>query len=160
MEPLCFEEIQVGDRWRSNEYLVSREEIIEFASRWDPLPFYTDEEAAAESIFGRLTACIAHLFAIEISLVQTLESQLSMLAGLGLSKFAFPHPVYAGSRLRLQRTIIEMRRSKSKPDRGLITTEHLLLNQDDEVVADSVHKIIIASKSNGNERQRVVCGRE
>lgn len=145
--PLFFEEIKVGDVWTSDEYPVTKEEIVGFAKRWDPQPCHLDEAAAAGSIFGRLTASTHHLFAIMIFLVSRMEIEVAMLAGLGLTKFEIPKPVFPGDRLRLQRRVLSKHPSKTKPDRGVVRIAHLLIKQDDMIVVDSHHKLMIARKT-------------
>ena len=63
-----FEDIKVGDSRKAGPYFVSKDEIIQFAKQFDPRPFHVDEEAAARSIFGGLTASAGHTFAIFILL--------------------------------------------------------------------------------------------
>jgi acyl dehydratase len=63
-----FEDVEVGDSQKAGPYSVSKEEIIQFAKRYDPRPFHIDEAAAARSVFGGLSASAAHTFAIFISL--------------------------------------------------------------------------------------------
>jgi acyl dehydratase len=146
MKTFYFEEIEVGQMWESSEYLVTRDDIIAFAKRWDPQPFHIDDEAGARSIFGTLTACVAHTFAIHTHLVQKLESQIAMLAGLAITKFELPHPVRPLDWLRLERHILAKRLSSSKSDRGIITTDQFLKNQDDHLVMDSRHKIMVSCR--------------
>ena len=86
---------------------------------------------------------MAHTFAIHTHLVQKLESQIAMLAGLAMTRFELPHPVRPADRLRLERHILAKRLSKSKSDRGIITTDQFLKNQDDQMVMDSRHKILV-----------------
>ena len=59
-----YEDIEVGDTDEFGEYHVTKEEIIEFASKYDPQPFHTDEEAAKDSAFGELVASGWHTAAI------------------------------------------------------------------------------------------------
>ena len=64
MANLYFEELEIGTRSAAGPYLVSRDEIIQFAKQYDPVPRHMDEEAAARSIFGGLSASSAHTFSI------------------------------------------------------------------------------------------------
>ena len=70
MTSLYFDEAEIGQPRTVGPYLVSSEEIIKFAKKYDPQPFHIDEEAAARSVFAGLTASGAHTFAILISLVE------------------------------------------------------------------------------------------
>ena len=66
MTDLYFEDVEIGRISKAGTYPVSKEEIIQFAKQYDPVPRRIDEEAAARSIFGGLTACSAHTFSIFI----------------------------------------------------------------------------------------------
>jgi acyl dehydratase len=151
MTILYFEEIKIGQVWKSTEYRVSREEIIEFASRWDPQPFHLDDEAAAQSIFGTLIASAPHTYAIQCYLIEKLDVRIALLAGLGTPRFELPHPVRPGDRLHLERRILAKRLSQSKPGRGIITTEDLLKNQDDRIVLDSRNNIMVSCRPAGKK---------
>jgi len=113
----------------SPDYLVTRDEMIAFASRWSPQPHYIDEDAAVRSIFGTLVACESHTFAILVSLVDKLEDRVFMLAGLGVRDIEFPHPVCPGDHLHLVRRVLTKRLSQTRSSIGIITLEHLLKTQ-------------------------------
>ena len=147
MKTFYFEEIEIGQIWKSTEYLVSRDEIIEFAKKWDPQPFHLDDEAAAQSIFGTLVASAPHTFAIQTCLVEKLNGRIAMLAGLGITRFELPNPVRPDDRLHLERRILEKRLSQTKPGTGILTFEHLLKNQDDGIVLETVHNIMVSCRS-------------
>ena len=73
MTDLYFEDTEIGAISKAGPYLVSKEEIIRFATQYDPVPRHLDEEVAARSIFGGLTASSAHTFAVFISLTPKLQ---------------------------------------------------------------------------------------
>lgn len=146
MKTFYFEEIKIGQFWRSTEYLVTRDEIIEFAKRWDPQPFHLDDEAAAQSIFGTLVASAPHTFAIQTCLVEKLDGRIAMLAGLSMPRFELPHPVRPGDRLHLERRILTKRLSQTKPGTGIISLEQFLKNQDDQIVLETRHNIIVSCR--------------
>lgn len=146
MKTFYFEEIKIGQFWRSTEYLVTRDEIIEFAKRWDPQPFHLDDEAAAHSIFGTLVASAPHTFAIQTCLVEKLNGRIAMLADLGITRFELPNPVRPGDHLHLERRILTKHLSQTKPNTGIITFEHLLKNQDDLIVLETIHKIMVSCR--------------
>ncbi|WP_244626824.1 MaoC/PaaZ C-terminal domain-containing protein [Bradyrhizobium ivorense] len=83
MTSLFFEEIEVGNRRTAGPYFVSKDEIVEFATKYNPQPFHIDEQAAARSVFGGLTASSAHTFSILILLLTKTEPSLRILAALG-----------------------------------------------------------------------------
>jgi len=151
MKTFYFEEIEIGQVWKSTEYRVTRDESIEFAIRWDPQPFHLDDEAAAQSIFGTLVASAPHTFAIQTCLVEKLDGRVAMLAGLAITRFELPHPVRPGDLLHLERRILTKRISKTRPNTGIITFEHLLKNQDDQIVLETVHKIMVSCRPDRNK---------
>jgi acyl dehydratase len=142
-----FDDLLVGDLARSAEtFEVDRDEIVAFASRWDPQPFHLDERAAEQSIFGGLSACAAHIFAIQSRLAVSVEPRWALLAGLGNDGFELRSPVRPGDRLRLVRRITGKRASRSKPDRGIIEVEHDLVDERDEVVFRARGRVMIARR--------------
>ena len=156
MKTFYFEDLEIGQMWESPDYLVTGDEIIEFASRWSPQAYHIDDEAGARSTFGALYACESHIFAIMISLVDKLEDRVFMLAGLGVRDIEFLHPVRPGDRVRLQRRLLNKRVSQTKTDRGVITFEHLLKNQEDQDVFDSKHNLLVARRPISNQDRSAV----
>lgn len=134
--PLYFEDCVVGDEHPAGSHTVTAQEIIEFASAWDPQPWHVNEEAARASPFGGLTACSAHIFSIFCITSQRWQSGVvqQAIAGLGFDDMRMHQPVYAGDTLRCLSTIHGARVSASKPDRGIVTYHTRLLNQDGELV--------------------------
>ena len=107
MTSLYFDEAEIGQLRTAGPYLVSSEEIVEFARKYDPQPFHTDEEAAARSAFAGLTASGAHTFAILISLLsKTQPYSLRIIAGLGWDELRLPIPVRPGDELNLEVAIL------------------------------------------------------
>ena len=151
MKTFYFEDLEIGQTWKSPDYLVTRDEMIAFARRWSPQSYYIDDEAASRSFYGTLVACESYLFAIMISLVDKLEDRVFMLAGLGVRDITFPQPVHPGDRVSFQRRVLDTRVSQTKDDRGIITFEHLLKNQEDQVVLDSVHKLLVGCRPTKTE---------
>ena len=147
MTYLYFEELEIGTRSAAGPYLVSRDEIIQFAKQYDPVPRHIDEEAAARSIFGGLSASSAHTFAIFVSLTAKLQPrQLHVLAGMGWDELRLPNAVRPGDELDLEATILEKRESKSKADRGIVRNQILLRNQKRETVLQCISNILVARR--------------
>jgi acyl dehydratase len=152
MTSLYFDEAEIGQLRTAGPYLVSSEEIVEFARKYDPQPFHTDEEAAARSVFAGLTASGAHTFAILISLLsKTQPYSLRIIAGLGWDELRLPIPVRPGDELNLEVAILEKRESKSNPDRGIVRNQMHLRNQKRETVLQCINNVLVA-------RQRVAKG--
>jgi len=145
-EVACFEEIEVGERYSGSEtYRVTRDELVEFARKWDSRDYHVDEEAAKRSIFGGLIASGAHVVAIwtRLSLAARRESRpWATLAGLG-SEIEMRNPTRPGDELRYLGEVIEKRESARRPDAGIVRTRHRLLNQRDQVVFESISAVLV-----------------
>ncbi len=132
-----FEDFSIGTvDHKGGAYLVTEAEIIEVAERWDPQPFHTDPVAAADSMFGGLVACSAHVFAISCSLHSKVPAteKVAAVSALGFDKLRLRAPVRPGDELRARSTVVELRRSDSRPGVGIVSSSGELLNQRDEVV--------------------------
>jgi len=123
---LYYEDIEVDSRMESPWVTVRAEEIVAFAEVWDPHPFHLDEEEGARSVFGGLSACAAHIFALQSRLSHDLPAQAVLVAGLGGDGMELLSPVLAGQRLRLVRRFTEKRLSRSQPGAGVVGIEHTL----------------------------------
>ena len=150
MTNLYFEELQVGNRSTAGPYLLSKDEIIWFAKQYDPIPRHIDEEAAARSVFGGLTASGSHTFAIYILLTGQLQPHFQVLMGLGWDEVKLPNPVRPGDELDLEMTVLEMRPSKSKSYRGIVRNRNILRNQKREAVLEGISNIFVGRRSEAN----------
>jgi acyl dehydratase len=146
MASLYFEEAEVGNMRRAGPYFVSKDEIIEFARKYDPQPFHIDEEAAARSVFAGLTASGAHTFSIVISLLSKTQPSLRVMAGLGWDELRLPIPVRPGDELYLEVAVLERRESKSNSDRGLVRNQMQLHNQKGEIVLQCINTVLVARR--------------
>src|SRR5205085_8397110 len=115
------EDLRVGDRFGSKALEVTEEMIVDFAQEFDPQPFHLDLDAGTRSVFRGLVASGWHTAAISMRLFVTGDLQLAGGSiGLGVDELQWPRPVRPGDILQLETEIIEMRGSRSKPDRGVI----------------------------------------
>jgi acyl dehydratase len=146
MANLYFEEVEVGAISTAGPYLVSKDEIIHFATQYDPVPRHIDEDAAARSIFGGLTASGAHTFAMLILLTGRLQPRNQTLAGLGWDELKLPNAVRPGDELDLEVKVLEKRESKSRPDRRIVRRRVLLRNQKREIVLECFASVLIARR--------------
>jgi acyl dehydratase len=135
-EPFYFDDCVVGAEHAAASHTVTAQEIIEFATTWDPQPWHIDEEIARASHFGALTACSAHIFSIFCITSQRWQSGVvqQAIAGLGFDEMRMQKPVYAGDTLHCVSIVDAVRASASKPDRGIVIYHTQLLNQNNEVV--------------------------
>ncbi|SFS12629.1 Acyl dehydratase [Halomicrobium zhouii] len=117
-----YEDIEVGETDRVGEYQVTKEEIVEFAEKYDPQPFHTDEEAAQRSIFGELVASGWHTGAICMRLTVERQRDIATLAGIGVDNLRWHAPLTPGDELHLETEVVDKRPSDRRDDRGYVTT--------------------------------------
>lgn len=132
-----FEDIEIrGPRRYDTGYTLTRENIVDFCSQWDPLPFHLDEEVARQTPMGRLFTSAAHLVSIALKLGHSAVAEpTAVIAGLGWDEVRFHRPGFVGDTLYLQGSVLDKRVSASKPERGIVTNLMELINQDGELVA-------------------------
>ncbi len=132
---VTFEDFHVGETSKFGDYLITEEEIIAFAEKYDPQPFHTDPEFAKNSFHGRLIASGWMTCAIMMRLLcDEILINSSSIGSPGVDNIRWLKPVYAGDRLSIVATILEARESKSKPGLGIVNYEVAVLNQDQKRV--------------------------
>jgi acyl dehydratase len=130
-----FEDYRPGTVFEGGPVMVGEAEILEFARRYDPQAMHTDPEAAARGYFGGLIASGWHTAAVMMRLFAThFLSPASSLASPGIDELRWLAPVRPGDELCLRVTVVEARRSRSKPDQGIVRSLVELSNQRGEVV--------------------------
>lgn len=132
-----FEDLEVGAVERFGDYAVTREEVIDFASKYDPQPFHLSDEAAAQTYFGRLSASGWHTGAMMMAMLVAHMKEGEPLASLGspgLDRLEWLKPVYPGDRLTLESRLVDKRRSRNRPEMGITKSETQVLNQHGETV--------------------------
>lgn len=114
---------------------ITEDEMLGFARRYDPQPFHADPAAARNGPFGGLIASGWHTAALTMRvLVDNYLSPASSLGSPGIDELRWVRPVRPGDSLRVRAMVLEARRSRSKPDRGLIRSRFEVVNQDGEIV--------------------------
>ena len=130
-----FDDFAVGEQFEFGAYVVSEDEIIDFARRYDPQPFHLDHEAAKASHFGGLVASGWMTSAVLMRLLcDHFIPRQSSMGSPGVDEVRWLKPLRPGDTVRARVEVTETRASQSKPDRGVIRCRHQLLNQHDEVV--------------------------
>ena len=129
-----FEDYCAGAVYRIGSVRVNKDEVIEFARRYDPQAFHIDEKAAQATVFGGLIASGWHTAALMMRLLA--DNFLPRSASLGapaVDALRWHIPVRPGDVLSMQVTVLEARRSRSKPDRGVMRSRIEVTNQRGEV---------------------------
>jgi acyl dehydratase len=143
-----FEDIEVGRTASFGSYTVTREEVMDFAAKYDPQPFHLFDEAAAQTHFGRLSASGWHTCAMVMSMVvaNLKENQQAGLGSPGIDELKWVKPVYPGDTLRCETEILEKRVSASRPEMGIFKSRMRVFNQDDVMVMTFVSNGLVATR--------------
>lgn len=134
---LWLEDLSAGQTFRFGDYPVTREEVIAFATAYDPQPFHLDDEAAeANPLLGKLCASGMHTLSMSHLLQMRGFDKVGIkpLAGAGMDEMRLHRPVFPGDVLHIVVEISEVRPIRSSEDRGLLSYLTTALNQDDEPV--------------------------
>jgi acyl dehydratase len=147
MEPLWLEDVEVGGKFQTAEYEVTRENVIEFARNYDPQPFHLSESTAEGTFFKGLAASGWHTAAITMRLLVT--SGIPIATGIiGASvDLTWPSPTRPGDALRVELTVTEVKPSKSNPSRGFVTAVYDTLNQHGSVRQHTTAKLLVFARS-------------
>jgi len=146
-----FEDYAVGQVYRSGRHRIDKEQIIAFAKQFDPQFYHLDEEAAKNSPFKGLAASGWHTAAITMRLMVDGEFKpAGGILGVGFDQLSWSRPVRPGDELRVTSEIMEVRPSKSRPDRGTIRVQNTTLNQNDEAVQTFTANLIVPRRPAGD----------
>ncbi|RVT41151.1 MaoC family dehydratase [Sphingobium algorifonticola] len=132
-----FEDIEIGEVERFGHYVVERQEVIDFASKYDPQPFHLSDEAAAKTHFGKIAASGWHtagmFMAMFVAHIQkNPERQAASLGALGVDELRWHRPCHPGDILRCEAEVIEKSVSQSRPEMGIIKSRITVFNQDNK----------------------------
>jgi len=129
------EDFGVGQVFKSGRKRVEKDEIFAFAREYDPQPFHLDEAAARQSPFAGLAASGWHTAAMSMRLIVEGEFKpAGGILGVGFDELSWPRAVRPGDELYVMSEVLEVRPSKSRPDRGMIRVRNTTYNQNDEPV--------------------------
>lgn len=146
---LYFDDLKLGDRFEFGPYRVDRAELIEFNTHWDPLPIHLDDAAARARGLRGLTASGQYTLCVKQKLMQGAPWTATVIGAIGFDELRFPHPVYPGDDLHLLIECLELRASRSKPDRGIVKFSFVLSNQDDVAVLRYLDTVMFARRPRG-----------
>jgi len=129
-----FDDLKVGDHFKSEPLEVTERQVVEFAHKFDPQMFHLTRKRAERTVFKGLIASGWHTAAMTMRLfVQTLNFTEGAI-GLGVDELRWPNPVRPGDSLCVETEILELRPSRSKPDYGIIRLRNATTNQRGEIV--------------------------
>jgi acyl dehydratase len=147
MSDRYFDDLKMGDRFKSELFEVTEKQITDFARDFDPQVFHLEPARAERTIFKGLIASGWHTAAITMRLfVQTLNFAEGAI-GLGVDELRWPNAVRPGDTLRVETEIIDLRRSRSKPNYGIIRLRNVTTNQRGEIVQTMTANAIVPRRA-------------
>jgi acyl dehydratase len=147
MKELYFDDLKIGDRFRSESLNVTEKEVIEFAYKFDPQMFHLNHKAAERTLFKGLIASGWHTAAVTMRLfVQTLSFAEGAI-GLGVDELRWPNAVRPGDVLTVETEILDLRPSRSKPGYGIIRLRNVTTNQHGEIVQTMLASVLVPRRA-------------
>jgi acyl dehydratase len=148
MKEHYFDDLKVGDRFKSEPLKVSEKELIEFAHKFDPQMFHLTRKKAERTIFTGLIASGCHTAAITMRLfVRTLNFAEGAI-GLGVDELRWPIVVRPGDVLTVETEIVDLRPSRSRPGYGIIRLRNVTTNQRGEIVQTMLASAMVPRREN------------
>jgi acyl dehydratase len=150
-----FEDLEVGAETRFGSYEVTREEVLEFARKYDPQPFHLSDEEAAKTHFGRIAASGWHTCAMTMAVLAryAVKHEQAGLGSPGVDELRWLKPVYPGDTLHVSGKLVEKTPSRSKPFMGSYRTLTTVTNQD-EVPVMTFTSIVLVRRRPEEEQPR------
>ena len=143
MPEIYLDDLVPGQIHHLGRHTLGRDEIVEFARAWDPQPFHLDADAAAASIYGGLIASGWHTACVFMRLfADGLLNRSAAMGSPGVDELRWLRPVRPGDTLQARLEVIEVRPSRSRPDRGIVRARAVALNQNREEVLSFVANVL------------------
>jgi acyl dehydratase len=148
---IYFEDLELGAETYFGSYEVTREEVIEFARKYDPQPFHLSDEEAAKTHFGRLAASGWHTAAMTMAVIarHVVAHEQAGLGSPGIDELRWKKPVYPGDTLHVRGKIVDKTPSRSRPDMGSFQSLTTVTNQDDVPVMSLMPIVLIRRRPEG-----------
>ncbi|MFM0478534.1 MaoC family dehydratase [Paraburkholderia strydomiana] len=132
---LSYEDMTVGSTTEIGKHTFTRDEIVEFAEKFDPQPFHLNEAAAEKSPFRGLVASGWHTCSVMMGmLVRNVLADSTSMGSPGIDEIRWLKPVRVGDTITMTNSVLDKRISESKPDRGIVSTQWAGINQHGETV--------------------------
>lgn len=135
-----------GDIQEAGPISVTAEEIIQFAKRYDPLPMHLSAAGGQDTVHASLISSGVLTIALKQRLIMSIERNTAIIGAVRIDNQQFLKPVRPGDDLSMHQVCTGMRRSRSRPDRGLLTWAFTLTNQKGEIVFSSDDTVMVRRK--------------
>ena len=149
IKPKYFDDFRVGESFETEPIFVSKDEIIDFASKYDPQTFHLDEEAAKNGPFGQLTS--SGFMTLGKSFTQIFNTDVfngSSMGAWGLDELRWTKPVYPGDTLKTKVEVLEKILSSKNPIKGTVRLKQTVSNQNGDIVMTWISNSMIKVKTN------------
>nr|WP_298897845.1 MaoC family dehydratase [uncultured Altererythrobacter sp.] len=145
-----FDQWQIGDRIEHEirRTVTETDNLLFSTMTHNPQPLHLDIEAAKESGFGQILVNSTFTFSLLVGLSVGDTTLGTLVANLGFTDVVTPKPVFIGDTLRARSEVIELRESKSRPEAGIVTFAHEMLNQRDELVCRCLRSALLQKAPN------------
>ncbi len=142
------EDFTPGQRFFAGTVTVDAEAIMAFARQFDPQPFHTDPATAEATVFKGLAASGWHTAALTMRMLVESDIRFAWgIIGREVEQIGWPRPTRPGDRLRIESEVMEVRRSRTRPDMGTARLRTETFNQDDAVVQTMVAALIVPART-------------
>lgn len=147
---LSYEDMEVGKSYEVGSHTFTRDEIVRFAEQFDPQPFHVSDAGAAASPYGTLIASGWHTCSVMMGmLVRNVLAGSTSMGSPGIDDLRWLKPVRVGDTIRMMNSVLDKRVSASKPDRGIVSTEWVGVNEAGETVITVHTKVIFGLRHPG-----------
>jgi acyl dehydratase len=144
-----FDEWKIGEKLEHEirRTVTETDNVLFSAMTYNPQPLHIDAEFAKNSEFGQILVNGTFTFALMAGLSVGDTTLGTLVANLGYDKLVMPKPVFIGDTLRATTEIVELRESKSRPQAGIVTFKHEMLNQRGEIVCQCLRMALVKRKA-------------
>ncbi|WP_262689923.1 MaoC family dehydratase [Kordiimonas aestuarii] len=148
MFKIFYDDLVIGQKEAFGAYKVTREEVLDFASKYDPQPFHLSDEAAKKSVFGALCASGWHTCAMMMRMMvdHMTKQGVAGMGSPGLDGIEWRRPVFPGDILSVESETTAKRESASRPNIGLVKSTYTVKNQKGETVMITRGNAMIAKR--------------
>lgn len=151
MAGLYFEEFEIGQEFvhEIRRTVTDMDNILFSSLTYNPAPIHIDHAYSATTEFGKPLMNSLFTLGLVIGLSVQDTTMGTTIGNLGMSDTSFPRPVFAGDTIRAVTKVLDLRASKSRPSQGIVTFEHVGLNQRDEIICRTVRGALMMRKPRG-----------
>ena len=140
-----YEQWTLGDRilHQPHRTVTETDNLLISALTHNPQPLHLDETYAEKTEFGRIVVNGTFTFSLLVGLSVGDTTLGTLVANLGYDKVVMPKPVFIGDTLHAETEVVELKESRSRPNAGIVTFRHRMINQRDEIVCECLRSALL-----------------